>query len=79
LSKAQIRALKELAAARKKTRSELIQLAVEACLRSEEMVKAERKRRALAVAGRFNSGLSDIAAQHDRYLVEAYQEHSPHV
>jgi Ribbon-helix-helix domain len=32
----------------------------------------ERRRRAMAVAGRFNSGLSDISVNHDEYLAEAY-------
>ncbi|MBI3248040.1 MAG: hypothetical protein HYZ50_16165 [Deltaproteobacteria bacterium] len=33
----------------------------------------ERRRRAIAAAGRFHSGHSDLAAEHDRHLAEAYQ------
>jgi hypothetical protein len=34
----------------------------------------ERKRRAIAAAGRFRSGLANLSVEHDRYLPEAYQE-----
>lgn len=33
---------------------------------------AERRRRAIAAAGRFRSGAPDLSAGHDRYLEEAY-------
>jgi Arc/MetJ-type ribon-helix-helix transcriptional regulator len=33
---------------------------------------AERRRRAIAAAGRFRSGAPDLSAGHDRYLGEAY-------
>lgn len=33
---------------------------------------AERRRRAIAAAGRFRSGTSDLSANHDSYLEEAY-------
>jgi Arc/MetJ-type ribon-helix-helix transcriptional regulator len=32
----------------------------------------ERKRRAIAAAGRFHSGVTDLAANHGRYLEESY-------
>jgi len=34
--------------------------------------KAELKRRAIAVAGRFSSGRPDVSTAHDTYLDEAY-------
>jgi len=34
---------------------------------------ADRRRRAMAAAGQFRSGLVDLAIEHDRYLAEAYQ------
>jgi hypothetical protein len=34
--------------------------------------KAERRRRAIAAAGRFRSGAPDLSADHDKYLDEAY-------
>lgn len=33
---------------------------------------AERRRRALAAAGRFRSGLTDLSTEHDKYLDDAY-------
>jgi hypothetical protein len=34
----------------------------------------EQRRRALAAVGRFHSGRSDLAAEHDSYLSETYQQ-----
>jgi hypothetical protein len=33
---------------------------------------AERRRRAIAAAGRFHSGIADLSSDHDRYLDEAF-------
>jgi metal-responsive CopG/Arc/MetJ family transcriptional regulator len=38
---------------------------------------AERRRRAIAAAGQFRSGLSDVSSNHDRYLEEAYSAVGP--
>ena len=35
---------------------------------------AERRRRAIAVAGRFHSGAADLSSNHDRYLDDAFAE-----
>jgi hypothetical protein len=32
----------------------------------------ERRQRAIAAAGKYRSGLSDVARSHDKYLAEAY-------
>ena len=37
----------------------------------------ERRRRALAAAGRFRSGISDISINHDKYLEDAYSAIKP--
>jgi predicted DNA-binding protein len=37
----------------------------------------ERRRRALAAAGRFRSGISDISIRHDKYLEDAYSATKP--
>jgi hypothetical protein len=43
-----------------------------------EMIdQEERKRRAIAAAGRFHSGLTDLATDHDRYLEESYAPAPP--
>ena len=34
---------------------------------------AERRQRALAIAGRFKSGLGDLATRHDDYVAEAFE------
>ena len=39
---------------------------------TEHVVSDEQRRRAMAAAGRFSSGLSDISVNHDEYLAEAY-------
>ena len=38
---------------------------------SRDLSDDEKRQRALDVAGRFSSGLNDVAAEHDRYLAEA--------
>lgn len=38
---------------------------------------AERRRRAIAAAGKFRSGLADLSSDHDRYLEEAFAEGPP--
>jgi len=37
----------------------------------------ERRRRALAAAGRFRSGIPDLSSNHDKHLEEVYSETSP--
>ncbi len=75
LTESQVRALKDMAAAQDKSMAELIRQAVDILLRSVgEVDREERKRRALAAAGRFRSGLGDLSTDHDRYLNEAYQD-----
>ena len=39
--------------------------------------REELKRRALAVSGRFRSGLKDLSTEHDRYLEEDFGEERP--
>jgi len=34
----------------------------------------ERKRRAIAAAGRFHSGLGDVSARHDDYFADSIEE-----
>jgi Arc/MetJ-type ribon-helix-helix transcriptional regulator len=75
LSEEQARALKDLAAKYHVSMAELIRQAVDDWLRSADTVdREERKRRAIAAAGRFRSELTDLSTAHDRYLVEAFEE-----
>ena len=73
LTEEQARALKELARAEQRSMADLIRQSVDVLLRSRaRRGREERKRRALAAVGRFRSGVSDLAASHDRYLGEAF-------
>jgi hypothetical protein len=69
----QARDLKRLAAARHLSMAELIRQGVEVVLRSNTVMDiAEKRKRALALAGKFRSGKRDISKQHDKYLTEDY-------
>jgi hypothetical protein len=39
-----------------------------------ELTPDEQRRRAIAAAGMFASGLQDVARHHDDYLAEAYRQ-----
>lgn len=70
LTEEQARALKAAAARRGVSIAELVRQGVERILAEDE--DAEKWRRAEALIGRFHSGHTDIAAEHDRYLAEDY-------
>jgi hypothetical protein len=71
LADGQMAALEELARKRNTTPAGLLQEEVIKLLRSVDPGEwEERKRRALAAAGRFNSGCPDLARRHDDYLTE---------
>jgi 16S rRNA U516 pseudouridylate synthase RsuA-like enzyme len=73
LTEAQFRTLKRLARERGTSVAELVRQSVDLFVRSAHFVgEEEQRQRALAAAGRFRSGRSDLAAEHDRYLTEAY-------
>jgi Ribbon-helix-helix domain len=74
LTNEQSTALKTLAARNGVSVAELIRRAVESLIQSAGTVdEAERRRRAMAVAGRFHSEAANLAEEHDRYLADAYQ------
>ena len=71
LTEEKMAALEELAKKRHISASDLIQESIDSLLRSEATPGyAERKQRALAVAGRFRSGLGNLSKRHDDYLAE---------
>lgn len=75
LTEEQARAVKALAMTRDTSVAELIRQSVDELLQKAvgtDMV--ERRRRAIAAAGRFHSGKTDISTNHDEHLAEAYQE-----
>ncbi|HXO27547.1 MAG TPA: CopG family transcriptional regulator [Thermoanaerobaculia bacterium] len=71
LTEEQSRAVKSLAAERRISVAKLVRLAIDDLLRQSSILsRAATKRRALAVAGRFRSGVKDLSARHDDYLAE---------
>lgn len=75
ITEVQMRTLRRLAADRGVSVAALIREGVELLVRAAERPDDKRQReRALAVAGRFRSGRADLAAEHDRYLEDAYAE-----
>lgn len=70
LTEAQADALKRAAAERGTSMAGLIREAVDRTISQGEV--PARRRRALGAVGAFASGLSDVSAEHDRYVVEAF-------
>jgi predicted transcriptional regulator len=70
LSEEQMKALEMLAEAQNKPADKLIIEAIDVFLRA---VLEERKRRALSIAGRFHSGISDLSDNHDQHLAKVYE------
>ena len=68
LDEEQHRALKEAAAARGVSVAALVRQGIELVLGEDE--RKARIRRAMAIAGKGHSGLSDVAQEHDKYLAE---------
>lgn len=74
LEERQYRVLKDLSAHYQVAVAELVREAVDLLLQTkrEVVVSAdERRRRAIAAAGRFHSGKGDLAENHDVYFAEA--------
>lgn len=75
LTESQIRVLKRMAADRGVSVAELIKQSVEHFIRAERTANDhEQRQRAIAAVGRFRSGRSDLATEHDRYLKEAFRK-----
>jgi len=75
LREEQMEILREWATERRVSIAELIRQSVDMLIRSSGGIgEAEKRRRAIAAAGSFRSGLSDVSVNHDRYLVEAYED-----
>jgi len=73
LTEAQAQTLKAMAAARQSSVAALIREGVDYLIQQAGSIDvAERRRRAIAAAGRFRSGRSDVSMEHDRQLAEAH-------
>jgi len=75
LTDEQNRILEELASDRGRPVAELIREGVDELLRAEgRLRRQELKQRAVALSGRFRSGLPDLSTSHDRYLEESFRD-----
>ena len=75
LTEEQSRFLREMAEEEGVSLAEIVRRSVEAMMRSRhELSLEERRERAIALAGRFHSGVSDLATRHDDYFVEACED-----
>jgi len=70
LTEQQAGALRELAGRRGVSLAELVRQGVERVLADND--RAEKRRRALAVLGRYDVGPGDVSTNHDQYLAEDY-------
>ena len=67
LTEEQTKALRKMAAVRRVSMAELVRQGVDEMLRSSTAIDADEKRkRALAAAGRYRSGRRDGSSAHDR-------------
>jgi hypothetical protein len=74
LPEQQVIILKRLAVQQHVSMAELIRRAVDLFTTSPDATGIEEQReRAIAVVGRFHSGLGDLAARHDDYLAESFK------
>jgi hypothetical protein len=74
LTEEQLAALEELAQKRHLSLPDLIREGIDHLLQSVVTPsKAEQRQRALTIAGRFKSGLGDLARRHDDYVAEAFE------
>ena len=73
LTEEQADRLRRLATESGQSIAELVRVGVDLYLGSRHQpTQNERIEHAVALAGRFASGLKDVSADHDRYLAEAY-------
>ena len=73
LTQEQVKQLNALAKRQNTSVIELVRSSVDALLaRTHQLDWDERRRRAIAAAGRFHSGHSDLSANHDAYLEDIW-------
>jgi hypothetical protein len=75
LTEEQAAALRAIAAQRQVSIAGIIRTSIDDFLKRDATTsRKERIARAKSVAGRFSSGKSDVSAEHDRHLVEAFEK-----
>jgi hypothetical protein len=71
LTEEEAQELQNLAAARQLSVSDLIRQSIKPLFQSTAATDImEKRKRAMTIAGRFHSGLSDLSTEHDKYLAE---------
>ena len=74
LSDDEMKALQALADARKASISEIVKEAIKPLLHPQrKTITQEQKANAKAVAGKFRSGVNDLASNHNKYFAEAIE------
>jgi len=75
LTEKQVSLLKKMASEKHTSIAELVRQAVDNLTKSSTYIDVdERRNRAIAAAGRFRSGISDLSSNHDTYVAEAFKE-----
>ncbi|KIE17483.1 hypothetical protein DS62_03065 [Smithella sp. SC_K08D17] len=75
LPEKQVAFLKKMAVAQHESMAEIIRQAVDFFAKAKNVVDDEqRRKRAMAAAGRFRSGVNDLAVSHDSYLTEIFSK-----
>lgn len=75
LPEEQVALLKKIAAAQHTSMAEIIRQAIELLAKATHGEEEKQRRmRAIAAAGKFRSGLKDLASSHDLYLTEVFKE-----
>ena len=78
LTEEQSKRLKQLALEQGVSVAELIRQSIDRYVQADNRPSDDELRaRALAAAGRFDSGRADVSEEHDRYLAEAYGDWRP--
>lgn len=73
LTEKQWKVLKELSIARRISMAELVRQSIDLLVQTPEALSMEEIRKtALAITGKYHSGISDISTNHDKYLDEIY-------
>jgi len=75
LTEGQLESLRQASAATGRSVADLIRQGVDQYLAGRsELGREERIERAIKVAGRFSSGRTDVSANHDRHLADAFEQ-----
>jgi hypothetical protein len=73
LTEEQSETLKAMAREKGMSVAELIRRSIDSFIRSTgQLTLDEKRQRALSIVGQFQAEVTDLSAEHDRYLAEAY-------